>query len=84
MVATRRGAPDSEQVEKDRRYWDEKAPRYDRLMDRIERFVFVSRPWPKGGLMFDVIVFVAGRLSATMTLGRVLRETLVLESSPWS
>jgi hypothetical protein len=23
MVATRRGAPDSEQVEKDRRYWDE-------------------------------------------------------------
>jgi NADPH-dependent 2,4-dienoyl-CoA reductase/sulfur reductase-like enzyme len=86
MVATRRGAPDSEQVEKDRRYWDEKAPRYDRLMDRIERFVFVSRPWPKGGFMFDVIVVGGGPagLSAAMTLGRALRETLVLESSPWS
>jgi flavin-dependent dehydrogenase len=36
--------------------------------------------------MFDVIV-VGGRpagLSAAMTLGRALRETLVLESSPWS
>jgi hypothetical protein len=73
MVATRRGAPVSEQVEKDRRYWDEKAPRYNQLMDRIEQFVVVSRPWPKGGFM-----------SAAMTLRRALRETLVLESSPWS
>jgi hypothetical protein len=73
MAATRSGAPDSEQVEKDRRFWDEKAPRYDRLMDRIERFVFVSRPWPKRGFM-----------SSAMTLRRALRETLVLESNPWS
>ena len=36
--------------------------------------------------MFDVII-VGGEpdgLSAAMTLGRALRETLVLESSPWS
>jgi len=86
MAATRRGALDSEQVEKDRRYWDEKAPRCDRLMDRVARFVFVSRPWPKGGFIFDVIVLGGGPagLSAAMTLGRALREILVLESSPWS
>jgi ribulose 1,5-bisphosphate synthetase/thiazole synthase len=55
-------------------------------MDRVERFVFVSRPWPKGGFMFDVIVLGGGPvgLSAAMTLGRALRKTLVLESSPWS
>ena len=36
--------------------------------------------------MFDVIVFGGGPtgLSAAMTLGRALRETLVLVSSPWS
>jgi flavin-dependent dehydrogenase len=36
--------------------------------------------------MFDVIVVGGGPagLSAAMTLGRALRETLVLESSPWS
>jgi flavin-dependent dehydrogenase len=36
--------------------------------------------------MFDVIV-VNGRLaglSAAMTLGRALQETLMLESGPWS
>jgi len=55
-------------------------------MDRVEWFVFVSRLWPKGGFMFDVIVFGGGPvgLSAAMTLGRALRKTLVLESSPWS
>ena len=84
MAATRRGVLDSEQVEKDRCYWEEKVPRYARLMDRVERFV--SRLWPKGGFMFDVIVVGGGPagLSAAMTLGRALRETLVLESSPWS
>jgi flavin-dependent dehydrogenase len=36
--------------------------------------------------MFDVIVVGGGPagLSAAMTLGRTLRETLVLESSSWS
>lgn len=36
--------------------------------------------------MFGVIVVGGGPagLSAAMTLGRALRETLVLESSPWS
>jgi thioredoxin reductase len=36
--------------------------------------------------MFDVIVVGGGPagLFATMTLGRALRETLALESSPWS
>ena len=36
--------------------------------------------------MFDVIVVGGGPagLSTAMTLGRTLRETLVLESSPWS
>jgi hypothetical protein len=86
MAATRRGVLDSEQVEKDRCDWEEKVPRYARLLDRVERFVFVSRLWPKGGFMFDVIVFGGGPvgLSAAMTLGRALRKTLVLESSPWS
>lgn len=32
--------------ERSRRYWDEQAPRYDRSMDRIERFAFGDgRPW---------------------------------------
>ena len=46
----------------------------------------VKTLWPKGGFMFDVIVFRGGAagLSAAMTLGRALRKTLVLESSPWS
>ena len=84
MAATRRGVLDSEQVEKECCYWEEKVPRYARLMDRVERFV--SRLWPKGGFMFDVIFFGGGPvgLSAAMTLGRALRKTLVLESSPWS
>ena len=36
--------------------------------------------------MFDVIVVGGGPagLSAAMTLGRALREILMLESSPWS
>ncbi len=36
--------------------------------------------------MFDVIVVGGGPagLPAAMTLGRALRENLVLESSPWS
>ena len=36
--------------------------------------------------MFDVIVVDGGLagLSAAMNLGRALRETLVLESIPWS
>jgi phytoene dehydrogenase-like protein len=36
--------------------------------------------------MFDVIIVGGGptSLSAAMTLGHALRETLVLESSPWS
>ena len=36
--------------------------------------------------MFDVIVVGGGQTSrsAAMTLRRALRETLVLESSPWS
>ena len=36
--------------------------------------------------MFDAIVVGGGPagLSAAMTLGRTLWETLVLESSPWS
>jgi flavin-dependent dehydrogenase len=36
--------------------------------------------------VFDLIVFGGGPagLSAAMTLGRLIRETLVLESSPWS
>ena len=36
--------------------------------------------------MFDVIVVGGGPagLSAAMTLGGALRETLMLESSPWS
>jgi cation diffusion facilitator CzcD-associated flavoprotein CzcO len=45
-----------------------------------------SRSWPKGGFMFDVIVVGGGPagLSAAITLRCALRETLVLESSPWS
>lgn len=45
----------------------------------------LSRPWPEGGFVFDVIVVggPAGLLAA-MILGRALRETLMLESIPWS
>jgi thioredoxin reductase len=40
----------------------------------------------KGGFIFDVIVVDGGPtgLSAAITLRCALRETLVLESSPWS
>lgn len=38
--------PNTESVDRDRRYWDEQAPRYDRSMERFDRWLFAdSRTW---------------------------------------
>ena len=71
------------------RYPDAKSDtgaRADREFTLTCRTWMLSRPWPKGGFMFDGIVVGGGPagLSAAITLGRALRETLVLESSSWS
>lgn len=48
-------------VERDRRYWDEQAPRYDRSMERFDRWFFAdSRAWVCSRARGDTLEIAVG------------------------